>query len=199
MSGSYLRATLFNLKGKTKIMSNLYLDKNGDLRCENLENRDVTFRNFSGIRNTRYPNVDSKQFSVMIRDKDFAQELLANNWPLKLFIPKVEYDPDVEPVYYLPVKVKFKDRYGQPLRTQPKIFLYSKGVRTEVGENYCTAYNGSEASQMDMAYFQSIILDINLGYNKENNKYTAYLRRFDGLFAEDLADEATAAWIKQGE
>ena len=180
-------------------MSKLYLDRNGDLRCEELENRDVSFRNFSGINRTKYPNPDNKQFSVFIRDKDFAQELLDQGWPLRLWTPKVEYDQDMEATYHLPVKVKFKDRYGKPLRTQPKFFIYSHGVRTEVGEEFCTALNNDEASEIDRTYFESIILDINLGINKETGKGTAYLRRFDGKLPDDPAENATSAWMNPGE
>lgn len=180
-------------------MSKYYIDRNGDLRCEELENRDMTFRNFSGVNRTKYPNPDNKQFAVMIRDKEFAQLLLDAGWPLRLWIPKVDYDPDVESVYFLPVKVKFKDRYGQYLRTQPKFFLYSNGNRTEIGEAECTAKPGEEASDMDLSRFESIMLDINLGTNKETGKNTAYLRRFDGKVAVDIADSATAAWMNQGE
>lgn len=172
-----------------------YLDRNGDLRCEELSNSEVIWRNFSGINRTKYPNPDNKSFSVVIKDKDFAQELIAEGWPIRIYTPKVEYDPDVEPFYHLPVKVKFNDRYGKPLRRQPEIYIYSNGTRSQMGEEYCTAMAGDEASMMDRTYFESIILDINMGVNKETGKATAYLRRFDGKLPVNLSDQATAAWV----
>ena len=135
----------------------------------------------------------------MITDKDFAQELIAQNWPVRIWTPKSEYDQDVEPSYYLPVKVKFKDRYGQPLKWQPEINIYSAGVRTKVGEEVCTARAGSDSSEFDDEYFESAIVTLRLGQDKNTGKYSAYLARFDGKLAADPIDQATAAWTSEGE
>lgn len=175
-----------------------FLDRNNHLRCEELSNAEVIWRNFSGINN-KYPNVDNKGFSVVIRDKEFAQELINDGWPVRIYTPKVEFDPDVEPFYHLPVKVKFRDRYGKALNRQPELYFYSNGVRTKVGEEVCTAPANDPRSEMDRTRFESIILDINMGINKETGKATAYLTRFDGRLSVNLSDLATAGWVNKGE
>lgn len=178
-----------------------YLDKRGDLWCEDIQNRDLTFRNFSGVNlrsHTKYPGPDNKTFAVIIRDNDFAQELLNNGWPLKLRVPNVEYDPDAEPYYYLPAKIKFKDQYGKYFNDgrRPEIYVYSAGVRTEEGEEFCTAMPNDEfmQSKMDSLYFETMILHLRKANNR-NGDPVVYLSRFDGKLPVNHGDQLTAGWM----
>jgi len=182
-----------------------YFDREGYLWCEDLTNREIISRNFSGINarsSTKYPGPDNKQFAVVIRDNDFAQEMIDQGWPVYLRVPKVDYDPQAESYYVMYVSVRFKDRYGKFFtdNRKPSFFLYSDGVMTEVGIEACTALPNDELmqSEIDKARFQNVRLRLRKG-KKANGDPQVFLSRFDGMLYVNEADRAPEGWVKQGE
>lgn len=184
-------------------MANYSFNRYGNLVIAGLTNKDIPFRlrNISGLNTsrTKYPNPNSKRMEIAIHDKDFAQKLIDQHWPLWISVPRVEYDPQVEPTYFLTVKMQFRDRYDKPLKYQPELKIYEKGVVTRVGEEFCSAKPNSDRSEFDDTYFEEAVAEIRLNLNQNTGKYNAFLTRFDGKLASDEINEYTKNWITSNE
>lgn len=177
-------------------MSRYFFEDNGNLICEDLTRADFRWINFSGL-NSKFPSQDNKGFSIVIKDLDLVEELKNRGWNVRIYIPKDNSDPDFEPIHHIPVKVKFRDRYGNPLKG-PVINLWSKGVKSRVDEEYCTAYPNSSLSPMDETYFESAMLNINLGRIDEEKGYgTAYLVQMDCKLPTNIIDDLTSRWANE--
>lgn len=177
-------------------MTKFYInERTNNLICEDLTNDCLIFRNFSGVNNTKFPNIDNKGFSIIINDLDLIEDLKNLGWDIRIWAPKRNDDPDAEPIHHLPVKVKFKDRYGQPMRRQPEINLWSRGVKTNIGEEGCTPFQGESVSTMDCQTFESLMLEIHLGpIDETRGTGVAYLVRLDGKLFDNPIDDLTSKW-----
>lgn len=173
-------------------------ERTGSLIGEDLTRADFRWINFSGL-NSKFPNPDNKRFSIVITDLDLIEDLKNRGWNVRVYIPKENTDPDFEPIHHVPVQVKFRDRFGTPLRG-PEINLWSKGIKTKVGEDYCTAYPNSTLSPMDETYFESAMLKVNLGRIDEEKGYgTAFLAQMDCKLPTNIIDDLTSKWVNESE
>ena len=57
------------------------IDKNAVI---NIENAHIIFRNFRGEERGQYNHAGDRNFSVVIEDPDFAQEMLEDGWAVKV-------------------------------------------------------------------------------------------------------------------
>lgn len=73
-----------------------------------IENAQITFENFSG-KGTLYNREGDRNFVVIIKDSEIADELKANGWNVKIKAPSEGYEED-GPFMFLPVKIKFNNR-----------------------------------------------------------------------------------------
>ena len=213
LSGSLSSGPLIFLKGKKKRNMNYYLDRNGYFVCKDLTNREIINRNFSGVNaraKTKYPGIDNKQFALVIRDNDAAQQLLDEGWPVSIRVPNVEYDPDEQPYYVMYVAVKFRDVAGRFFTDgrQPEIYLWSNGVKTpqdckkdpEAAWDFCSVIPNDELmqSQMDKTNFSKVELKVRKYVNSKGTT-KVYLSRFDGMLRIDDMDRDPEGWANPEE
>lgn len=134
-----------------------------------IENAHIIFRNFAG-REGQYNHDRLKSFSVVIDNEQMVDELTADGWNIKPFVPKGEDDP--EPIYHLPVAVSWKN-------IPPKIVMITGGVKTFLDEE--------SVECLDYADIRSIDLIINPSYwNKHGEEgIKAYLKTMYVVIEED--------------
>ena len=71
-----------------------------------IEDARIIYRNFAGI-GSKYNREVDRNFAVIIPNQEIADELIADEWAVKIKPPR---DEDDSPFMYLPVKVKFNGR-----------------------------------------------------------------------------------------
>ena len=67
----------------------------------------IIYRNFSGTA-SKYNREGDRNFSVVIPTQEMADELIKAGWNVRIKPPREDGD---EPFMYLPVKIKFIDRW----------------------------------------------------------------------------------------
>ena len=88
-----------------------------------LEGAHIRFTNFAG-REDQYTREGDRNFAVDIADPDLAEQLAKDGWNVR-YTKTPEDRPDIEPVAYMPVAIKF-----EPIA--PKIY---KVTETEDGHH----------------------------------------------------------------
>lgn len=83
----------------------------------------IIFRNFSG-KGDKYNREGDRNFAVVIPDEQLANDLIKDDWNVKIKPPREEGD---DPFIYLPVKIKFNN-YG------PSIYVESGGSVNRLNE-----------------------------------------------------------------
>lgn len=113
------------------------IDKNAVI---NIENAHIIFRNFRGEERGQYNHAGDRNFSVVIEDPDFAQEMLEDGWAVKIRQPKKE---DEEPFYHLKVRLSFK-------RIPPKIVRIEGKHKTILDEDSIGCLDFDDISHVDL-------------------------------------------------
>lgn len=89
-----------------------------------MEGAELVFKNFAGktktvrgmtVNTPRRDGTPDRNFGVVINDMDLAQRLINEGWNVKQFHND---DPDVEPEYWLPVKLTFRTQDHNPSNTK---------------------------------------------------------------------------------
>lgn len=135
-----------------------------------IENARLIHRNFSGAA-TQFNPVGNRNFSVVL-DLDFAQQLMDDGWNVKSKPPR---DPQDDPLYYLPVTVRF-----DPIA--PNIFMVTSRGKTRLDE--------SNVNLLDSAIIRNADLKIHpRAWETANGSgIKAYLRTLYATIEEDELD-----------
>lgn len=83
----------------------------------------LVYRNFSGV-GSKFNREGDRNFSVVIEDRELADQLIEEGWNVKIRPPR---DEDEQPFMHLPVKIKFNDR-------GPAVYLITGGRKNELDE-----------------------------------------------------------------
>lgn len=83
----------------------------------------LVYRNFSGA-GSKFNREGDRNFSVIIEDRELADQLIEEGWNVKIRPPR---DEDEQPFMHLPVKIKFNDR-------GPAVYLITGGRKNELDE-----------------------------------------------------------------
>lgn len=83
----------------------------------------LVYRNFSGA-GSKFNREGDRNFSVVIEDRELADQLIEEGWNVKIRPPR---DEDEQPFMHLPVKIKFNDR-------GPAVYLITGGRKNELDE-----------------------------------------------------------------
>ena len=137
----------------------------------------IVYRNFSG-KASMYNREGDRNFSVVIPNRDIADELIDAGWNVKVKPPREDGD---EPFIHLPVKIKFNGR-------SPIVYIRSGKAMVKLNED--------TIDQLDNISILSVDLDIRPYDWDINGKRgrTAYLQSICvtqevDRFAEKYANE----------
>ena len=111
----------------------------GILQIDNIDGRDIIFRNFEG-RGDKFNREGDRNFSLRIRERDTADALADQGWNVKI---KDARDEDEDDFMRLPVKVKFT-AYG------PNVYLWSGNNRVELDEESIGCLDSIEIDHVNM-------------------------------------------------
>ena len=132
------------------------------------ENCHIIFRNFAGEQSQFNPK-GSRNFCVIISDRDVAERMLADGWNVKWLAPRDEGDDETP---YLQVSVSFDN-------VPPTVVLISSKGRTRLDED--------TISMLDYADIETVDVILN-PYNWEVNGKSgvkAYLKSMYVTIHED--------------
>lgn len=146
-----------------------------------VEDAKIMYRNFQGAEDD-YNREGDRNFCVIIEQEDTAQKLIEDGWNVKIRKPaNEEYDP----VYYIKVKVSFKE-----LRNIPPMSAY---LVTRRGKRRLTE---DSIGCLDWSEFRNIDLIIRPYQWEKNGKsgvaaylQTGYFTIEEDVFAEKYAEE----------
>lgn len=111
-----------------------------------MENVQLIFRNFAGAA-TQFTPAGDRKFSIRLNQEDFEQ-LEADGWPVKFRQPKNE-DYGDEPLYHLPVSLKYRNRKGEPIRPPVVVMITSRG-RTRLDEEDLILLDNAAIETVDL-------------------------------------------------
>lgn len=111
----------------------------GILQIDNIDGRDLIFRNFEG-RGDKFNREGDRNFSLRIRERESADALADQGWNVKI---KDARDEDEDDFMRLPIKVKFT-AYG------PNIYLWSGNNRVELDEESIGCLDSIEIDHVNM-------------------------------------------------
>ena len=105
-----------------------------------IENAHIMFRNFAG-QEGQYNRKGDRNFCVRLDDEESVDNLKADGWNVKSFIPKSEDEPTE--VFYLPVDVSYKT-------VPPKITMISGNTQTILDEESVECLDYADIKNVDL-------------------------------------------------
>ena len=118
---------------------NLTFAPRGILQIDNIDGRDLLFKNFAG-EESKFNRKGDRNFSLRIREIETADALKNEGWNVRV---KPARDDDEDDFMRLPVKVKFTD-YG------PKVYLWTGDRRNELDEESISCLDNIEIDYVNM-------------------------------------------------
>lgn len=109
-----------------------------------MEDAPLLFLNFTGRPGT-FNQEGDRNFCVII-DEEIAQDMLEDGWNIKQL-----KDRDDEPGdHYLGISVKYRNRFGEPIRPPKVVVLASKGRREELTEDNIDILDHLDIAKVDL-------------------------------------------------
>ena len=115
------------------------------LKVENLSNRNIIFRNFSG-RPSQYNKNGDLKFTLVINEPETAQKLASHGWNVKCKPPKNEGD---EPFCTLDVKIRLDLEWARP-----KIKMFTRTGSVWINEDNIKLFDDAEFETVDLVLRQ---------------------------------------------
>ena len=110
-----------------------------------MDGRNMKFRNFAG-KAGRY-NAEGDRNFCMLLDNDVAERMADDGFNVRYLKPR---DENEDPVPYVQVKLKYRDRNGKPLRP-PKVVQVTSRGKTELDEDSISNLDWAEIEKFDIA------------------------------------------------
>ena len=112
---------------------------------KDVDGKNMKFRNFSGLAG-KYNAEGDRNFHILL-DPKTADEMADMGFNVKHLRPR---DENEDPVPYMQVKLKYRDRNGKPLRP-PKIVQITKHGKTQLNEDTISILDWAEIVKFDIA------------------------------------------------
>lgn len=109
-----------------------------------MPDRTMLFKNFAG-RPSQFNEEGNRNFCVLLSDEE-AEGLSRDGWNVKAMRP----DDNGDTQKYMQVKVAYRGRDGNPMRTPPRVTLITSRGRTELDEGSCELIDQSDISRVDL-------------------------------------------------
>ena len=111
-------------------------------RVENnivMENAHIIFRNFSG-KEGKYNRAGSRNFCVIIDDRDFAERLRSEGWNVRTLPARDDGDDDR---YYIQVQVSYEN-------IPPKVYMITRNNKTLLDDESIDSLDYAEIRNVDL-------------------------------------------------
>lgn len=141
-----------------------------------------SYKNFSG-RKTEYNRIGWRTFCIIIDDMDFAEQLKADGWNVKIRQPRDEGDM---PIYYLQLKLSYstdESNVNGTMFQNPVVKRISGNTMIELTPETCGQLDDDEIEYVDIRIRPSM-------WNVMGNTgYTGYVKELYARVEESLADK----------
>ena len=118
---------------------NIVFAPRGILQIDEIDGRDIIFKNFRG-EGDKFNRQCDRNFSLRLRDTDTADAMLERGWNVRI---KDDRDDEEGPFMRLPIKIKFSD-YG------PKVYLWTGNRRNELDEETIGCLDNIDIESVNM-------------------------------------------------
>ena len=125
-------------------------------------------RNFAGdpSKSGKYAST-ARVANILIPD-ELAGEMLADGWDIRETKPREGEEEDFIPQHYLKIEVKYRDKFNQPLRFLPNVYLVTDGEEpTPLNEDSIKVLDDIRVRAVNVVLHPSV---------KEDGSYKAYVK-----------------------
>ena len=106
----------------------------------NIENAKIMFRNFAGNPDKYHKNGGYRNFTVVIDDKEVAEQMIKDGWNVRILAPREEGD---EPRYTIQVAVTFNNY-------PPKVVMITRRAKVELDEESIASLDYADVITADV-------------------------------------------------
>ena len=125
-----------------------------------------------------------RKCNIIIQDPRQAEELIAKGFRVKKTKPGPDDDPDdYIPTYFVQAVLKYRDRYGKPLKYAPKIYLVN-------ADNEAVPLSEDTVCTLDNIRASNVNVILN-AWETDDGSYSLYIRTM--YVEQDFDDDPFAA------
>lgn len=141
--------------------------------------------NFAGDPGRDHFADSRRKANLMIPDPNQAKELMMAGFKVRATKPHEDDDPETfEPVYFVSVLLKYRDRAGRPVKYPPKVYLVS-------GDSEPVQLDEDNVGSIDQMRVKNVNVILNpYEYDPINNGKSLYVRTM--YVEQDLEDDPYA-------
>lgn len=154
-----------------------------------IENAQFIFtKNFQGdpAKSGKYPSTN-RTANVTIPDMAQVEELIALGYPVSRY-PKEDME-GVDTRYFIPIQVKYRNRYGEEMNYPPKVILVCGDYQERLTED--------TIGRVDDLYITNVNVILNPCYNEEHDSWTMYVRTMYVEYDENYGDPFAKRYSKK--
>ena len=152
------------------------------------DTRFIYQRNLAGdlSKSGKFPS-NSRVANIVIPTADLAQRMVDEGYDVKMTKPREGEEEGFVPQYFVKIEVKYRDKFGNPLKYLPKVYLVTDGEEP-------TLLDEDSIGILDNIRVKNVQLTIN-PYVKEDGGLKAYVRV---MYVEQNIDDDPFAEMYRG-